>query len=55
MSVIKLAVTVRCHVCGDVPYATMAEADKRAEQHTKVTGHATSQEARYDGEAEAER
>ena len=52
---IKLAVTVRCHVCGAVPYATMEEADKRAEQHQDLTGHATSVEARYDGEAEAAR
>ena len=55
MSLVKLAVTLRCQVCGEVPYATMEEADKRAEKHTTVTGHTTSVEARYDGEAEAAR
>ena len=44
-STITLAVTVRCHVCGTVPYATMAEAEKRMETHTRVTGHTTVLEA----------
>ena len=40
---VTLTATVTCHVCGTVPYATPAEADKRAEKHTRVTGHATGE------------
>jgi hypothetical protein len=54
--VIKLAVTLRCAVCGPVPCATWAEADKRAERHMDLTGHPTAVEVRNDGEdEEAER
>ena len=37
-----LTAAVRCPVCGTVPYATPEEADKRAEQHTRVTRHPTT-------------
>ena len=39
---VTLTAAVTCHVCGTVPYPTLAEADKRAEKHTAVTGHATT-------------
>jgi len=41
-----LTAAVRCPVCGTVPYATAEEADKRAEQHTRVTRHPTTAEVR---------
>ncbi len=52
---IKLAVTLRCHVCGPVPCDTWAEADKRAERHVKVTRHPVAVEVRNDGEDEETR
>jgi hypothetical protein len=39
---IALAVTLHCDVCGDTGFDDWDEADKRAERHTKVTGHATA-------------
>jgi hypothetical protein len=39
-------ITVRCRVCGTFPYASAEEGDKRAERHTRVTGHATTVEVR---------
>ena len=42
----SMVAEVRCQVCGTVPCDTAEEADKRAAQHTKVTGHPTTAEAR---------
>ena len=39
---VTLTAAVTCHVCGTVPYDSIAEADTRAERHTKLTGHATT-------------